>query len=145
MQHLLRIYRANKTVQPTPPAVRKTGSQCCRNRSRRCSGITPRKPRRFAKGTCLRAGAAFKWPTHSIAGTATPRKIGAGSGPFARKTSQTREQARHHIDESLVQKAVRGAAPQAGPTKRATSHTFRHSLSAHLLEGGYDIRTVQEL
>jgi hypothetical protein len=57
----------------------------------------------------------------------------------------TTEQGRHHIDESLVQKAVRDAVAQAGLTKRATCHTFRHSFAAHLLEGGYDIRTVQEL
>jgi integron integrase len=57
----------------------------------------------------------------------------------------TKEQGRHHVDASLVQKAVRDAVTQAGPTKRATCHTFRHSFATHLLEGGYDIRTVQEL
>lgn len=58
---------------------------------------------------------------------------------------KTKEQGRHHIDESLVQKAVRDAVAKAGLTKRATSHTFRHSFATHLIESGYDIRTVQEL
>ncbi len=49
------------------------------------------------------------------------------------------------MDESLVQKAVREAATKAGLMKRATCHTFRHSFATHLLKGGYDIRTVQEL
>jgi len=52
---------------------------------------------------------------------------------------------RHHLHETVVQRAVTRAAVEAALDKRVTCHTFRHSFAAHLLERGHDIRTVQEL
>ena len=52
---------------------------------------------------------------------------------------------RHHIYETVLQKAVKQAIKKAGITKQASCHTFRHSFATHLIETGSDIRTVQEL
>jgi integrase len=66
----------------------------------------------------------------------------AGSMYFDSEAGMKR---RHHLDESVIRKAIKEAVQAAGITKHGTAHTLRHSFATQLLEAGYDIRTVHEL
>jgi len=61
------------------------------------------------------------------------------------KNTKTGEEGRHHVHETILQRAVKEAARKADLVKYVGCHTFRHSFATHLLEAGYDIRTIQEL
>ena len=76
-------------------------------------------------------------PGHAPGATPKPKLLDR-----LRKTSQG---GRHHVHETILQRTLKEAVRKTGMAKLVGSHTFHHSFATHLLEGGYDIRTIQEL